>query len=282
MTHASLAQHITRAYSLEVSAKDIPALSAAAPNVSPGTTIAIPYLENQSNDARLAAAQAVKALGFTPMLHLSARRIASRAELDTFLRQAANDAGVEQCLVIGGDLRTPVGPFADSATLIETGVLEQAGMKVVGIAGHPEGHPHMLPTEQWEVLQRKCNIIEQRGMTPVIFTQFTFDADIALNWLATLRQQGIQHPVRLGVPGPANVAVLARYAAMCGVSACASIWSKYGLSIGKLFGSAGPDAFVNRLASGLTPEHGQVLLHFFPFGGIAQSINWIERYRTRT
>ena len=87
--------------------------------------------------------------------------------------------------------------------------------------------------------------------------------------------------MRVGVPGPAGIAVLARYAALCGVGACASMWAKYGISLGKLFGTAGPDVFVDRLAAGLTDAHGKVSLHFFPFGGIAQSVSWLERYRAR-
>ncbi|WP_315131336.1 methylenetetrahydrofolate reductase [Achromobacter marplatensis] len=273
--------HITDAYSLEVSAKDIPALTAAAPRILPGSTISIPYLPSQDNDARLAAARAVRALGLVPMSHLSARRIASLAELDSFVKRAVAEAGVERCFVIAGDPSTPLGPFADSASLIETGVFERAGIQVVGVGGHPEGHPVMSAADRWEVLERKCRSIGMRGMTPLIVTQFGFDADIVLAWLKTLRERGIEHPVRVGVPGPAGIAVLARYAALCGVSACASMWSKYGISLGKLFGTAGPDVFVDRLAAGLTEEHGEVSLHFFPFGGIAQSVRWIEQYRSR-
>lgn len=272
--------HITDAYSLEVSAKDIPALTAAAPRILPGSTISIPYLPGQDNDARLAAARAVRALGLVPMPHLSARRIASLAELDSFVKRAVAEAGVERCFVIAGDPATPLGPFADSASLIETGVFERAGIQVVGVGGHPEGHPVMSAADRWEVLERKCRSIGMRGMTPLIVTQFGFDADIVLAWLKTLRERGIEHPVRVGVPGPAGIAVLARYAALCGVSACASMWSKYGISLGKLFGTAGPDVFVDRLAAGLTEEHGEVSLHFFPFGGIAQSVRWIEQYRS--
>lgn len=272
---------ITDAYSLEVSAKDIPALTAAAPRILPGSTISIPYLPGQDNDARLAAARAVRALGLVPMPHLSARRIASRAELDSFVTRAVAEAGVERCFVIAGDPSTPLGPFADSSSLIETGVFERAGIQVVGVGGHPEGHPVMSAADRWEVLERKCRSIGMRGMTPLIVTQFGFDADIVLAWLKTLRERGIEHPVRVGVPGPAGIAVLARYAALCGVSACASMWSKYGISLGKLFGTAGPDVFVDRLAAGLTEEHGEVSLHFFPFGGIAQSVKWIEQYRSR-
>lgn len=273
--------NITDAYSLEVSVKDISALTAVAPRILPGSTISIPYLPGQDNDARLATAQAVRGLGLVPMPHLSARRIASLAELDSFVKRAVAEAGVERCFVIAGDPSTPMGPFSDSASLIETGVFERWGIQVVGVGGHPEGHPVMSTADRWDVLERKCDSIGMRGMTPLIVTQFGFNADIVLTWLKTLRERGIEHPVRVGVPGPAGIAVLARYASLCGVSACASMWSKYGISLGKLFGTAGPDVFVDRLAAGLTEEHGKVSLHFFPFGGIAQSVKWIEQYRSR-
>ena len=275
------ASKLTHAYSLEAGVKDMAALTAAAPQLLPGSIISIPYLPKQDNNARLAAARAVRELGLEPMPHLAARRIASLAEAESLIQRAVVEAGVERCFVIAGDPAHPMGPFADSAALIETGVFERWGIQVVGVGGHPGGHPVMSAAECWNVLERKCRSIEQRGMKPLIVTQFGFDADIVLAWLKALRERGIEHPVRVGVPGPAGVAVLARYAALCGVSACASMWSKYGVSIGKLFGTAGPDLLVDRLVSGLTDAHGQVSLHFFPFGGIAQSVKWIEQYRSR-
>lgn len=272
---------ITEGYSLEVSAKAVPALIAVADRIAPGTTIFIPYLPSEDNDARLAAAAKIRGLGFEPMLHVPARRIVSFAELESFVMRAVAEAAVERCFVIAGDSPTPVGPYPDSSTLIETGVFERAGIKLIGVGGHPEGHPVMNDAIRWEVLARKCHGIEGRGMKPLIVTQFGFDADIVLAWIEALRGRGIKHPVCVGVPGPASIAVLARYAAMCGVSASASIWSKYGISIGKLFGTAGPDRFVDSLANGLTETHGKVRLHIFPFGGIAQSVDWVERYRAR-
>lgn len=274
--------NITADYSLEVSAKAIPALTAAAARIAPGATIFIPYLAGEDNAARLSAAAIVRGLGLEPMLHIPARRIASLAELESFVTQAVAEAGVERCFLIAGDSPSPKGPFPDSTSLIETGVFERSGIKLIGVGGHPEGHPVMSESERWEVLERKCRCIADRGMAPLVVTQFGFDADIVLTWLAALRKRGIEHPVRVGLPGPAGVAVLARYAAMCGVSASASIWSKYGISIGKLFGTAGPDRFVDRLASGLTERHGKVSLHIFPFGGVAQSVEWVEDYRARS
>ncbi|UPG90534.1 methylenetetrahydrofolate reductase [Luteibacter aegosomaticola] len=272
--------HLMDGYSLEVSAKAIPALAKAASRIAPGSIISIPYLPNEDDEARLAAARAVRALGFTPMPHLAARRITSQAELESFIHRAVTEAGVEHCFVIAGDPATPKGPFPDSASLIESGLYERAGIKVLGVGGHPDDHPVMDVDHRWEVLEQKCQSIARRGMAPLIVTQFTFDADIALAWLATLRERGINYPVRLGVPGPAGIAVLARYAAMCGVGACASMWSKYGISLGKLLGTAGPEHFVDRLAAGLTAGHGDVRLHFFPFGGVEQSVKWISEYRS--
>jgi methylenetetrahydrofolate reductase (NADPH) len=97
-------------------------------------------------------------------------------------------------------------------------------------------------------------------MAALIVTQFGFDADRLLNWLKELRERGLDQAVRIGVPCPAGIKTLIRYAAFCGVSASASVLSKYGVSLGKLLGSAGPDKYVDRLAAGLGPEHGAVRL----------------------
>ncbi|MBV6790650.1 methylenetetrahydrofolate reductase [Xanthomonas euvesicatoria] len=277
----NFASTVTEAYSLEVSAKDIGALTNAAPRILPGCAMFIPYLPGQNEAARLAAAQMMRSLGFEPVPHLSARRIGSLGELQACIARLVDEAGVTRCLVIAGDPSTPKGPFPDSVSLIETGVFERSGIRTIAVAGHPEGHPILRTTEQWDVLERKCRSIQERGMAPLIVTQFGFDADIVVTWLEALRARGMTHPVRVGVPGPASVAVLARYAVSCGVGACASVLSNYGISIGKLFGNAGPDRFVDRLASRLTEAHGDVRLHLFPFGGIAQSVEWVAHYRSR-
>ncbi|ENE1251266.1 MULTISPECIES: methylenetetrahydrofolate reductase [Stenotrophomonas] len=275
------AQAFLDAFSLEVSAKAMPALAAEAARIPRGTTISIPWLASEDDDARLAAARRVRELGFEPMPHLPARRIGSRAALERFLQRASSEAGVAQYLVIAGDLATPAGPFADSASIIQTGLLERGGIKVVAIGGHPEGHPVMGSDECWQVLDHKCRAIEARGMAPMIITQFAFDADVVLAWLDALRARGIDVPVLVGVPGPASIARLARYAAMCGVGASASMLAKYGISIGRLLGTAGPEVFVDHLVSGLTEAHGLASPHFFPFGGIAQSLDWIKRHRAQ-
>ncbi|MEZ5897660.1 MAG: methylenetetrahydrofolate reductase [Parvularculaceae bacterium] len=269
---------ITEGYSLEVTAKDIPSLKTAAPQIWPEAPIAVPFLPNEGNDARIAAAKTVREMGFEPMPHFSARRIQSRSEFEEYLACVVKEAGIERCFVVAGDPSTPEGPFADSASLITTCAFERAGVKVIGVGGHPDGHPVMSKEECFRVLAEKTKDIERRGMAPLIVTQFAFDADAVLEWLIELRARGLDYPVRIGVPGPAGIKSLARFAAMCGVSASASVLSKYGISIRKLIGTAGPDKFVERLSEGLGPDHGLVRLHFYPFGGVEKTIEWIRNY----
>lgn len=268
-------------YSLEMTAKDVDALRAAAPGIAPGTPIAVTFLPGEEFASRIHAAKLVRELGFEPMPHFSARRIASAEEFERYLAAVTAEAGVQRCFVIAGDPSEPEGPFADSSTLIATGAFERNGITAIGIGGHPEGHPNMSADECWQVLSGKCAQIEARGMAPLIVTQFAFDAEAVLAWLADLRRRGIEAPVRLGVPGPAGIKTLMRFAARCGVGASASVLTKYGISITQLFGSAGPDKLVDTLERGLTPEHGKVRLHFYPFGGMEKTVAWINEYAGR-
>jgi methylenetetrahydrofolate reductase (NADPH) len=272
---------ITDGYSLEMTAKDIASLREAAPNIAPGTPVAVTFLPGEEPQARVDAAKAVRALGFEPMPHFSARRITSREQFEDYLNAVVREAGVKRCFVIAGDPPQPEGPFEDSTSMIATGAFEKAGIQAIGVGGHPEGHPNMTQDQCWQVLSSKCAEIERRGMAPLIVTQFAFDSDGLLAWLKELRQRGIDAPVRLGVPGPAGIKTLLRFAARCGVGASASVMAKYGLSITNLLGSAGPDKLVDALGRGLGPEHGPVRLHFYPFGGMVRTVEWINDYTRR-
>jgi methylenetetrahydrofolate reductase (NADPH) len=268
-------------YSLEMTAKEIEGLKEAAPLIKPATQIAITFLPGEEMSQRVEAAKLVRELGFEPIVHLSARRFTSRAELEQYLADITREAGVKRVFIIAGDPPEPEGPFEDSLQVIETGLLEKYGIDIVGIGGHPEGHPNVSKPDLWVWMEKKIAALRERGIIPLVVTQFAFDDDAIVDWVKEMRSRGIDVPVRLGVPGPAGIKRLLGFAKRCGVGASASVMKKYGISLTNLIGTAGPDKLVAALDKGLSEEHGRVRLHFYPFGALTASAQWINDYAAK-
>jgi len=268
-------------YSLEMTAKETEGLREAAPLIRPGTQVAVTFLPGESLEQRIEAAVLVRELGFEPIVHLSARRIESVAQLDWYLGEITAKASVKRVFIIAGDPPEPEGPYSDSLQIIDSGLLEKHGIEIVGVGGHPEGHPNNTPAELWTWMERKLAAIRAHGMVPLVVTQFAFDDDAIVAWLAEMRQRGIDVPVRLGVPGPAGIKRLLGFAKRCGVGASANVMKKYGISITNLIGSAGPDKLVDGLNKKLGTDHGRVRLHLYPFGALTASAEWINAYHAK-
>lgn len=262
-------------YSIEATAKDAGTIIIAEGLPCPAQVF-VPYLPEESDAARIDACVMIRSAGLTPVPHISARRLASVASLDALLGALCERAQVDTIFLIAGDLARPLGPFTDSLSVIATGLFERHGIKCVGIAGHPDGHPDVADAVIWQAMEDKVAALKARGLESQIVTQFSFDAQRVLGWLRDVRARGIEQTVRIGIPGPTGVRTLLRYATRCGVTASAGAVAKYGLSLGRLLGNAGPDRFVADLQAGLEAElTGQVHLHIFPFGGFAQTTDWL-------
>jgi methylenetetrahydrofolate reductase (NADPH) len=269
----------TDVYSLEMTAKDVASLEAAAPLIPAGTRISVTFLPGEEPQARVAAAAAVRRLGFTPVPHISARRISSSGELESYLDALVDQAQVEEVFVVAGDPPAPMGPYEDALAVIRTGLLPRYGVRRVGVSGYPEGHPEITRDQLRRAMLDKKAELQAQGLDYAIMTQFAFDAEPVLRWLAELRGDGVHGQVRIGVPGPASIKTLLRFAARCGVGASASVMRKYGVSLTKLLGHAGPDLLVHALAVGLQPDiHGDVALHFYPFGGLVRTAEWVAQF----
>lgn len=273
--HHPTGPELVRGFSLEMTGKDNDALAHAAGSIPPGTRVNVTYLGNEDLALRVAAATAVRTEGFEPVPHISARRLASVAELDDFLLALAERAEVTDVFAVGGDPETPFGPFPDALSLIESGRLQVHGVRSVAIGGYPEGHPDIDDPTLWQALEAKSAALRAAGLDGSIITQFGFDTGPVLSWLEDLRSRGVDLPVRIGVPGPAGIKRLLAYARRFGVSSSAGIAHKYGFSLANLLGTAGPDRFVTDLAGSLDPAiHGEVDLHFYTFGGMQATAQW--------
>ncbi|MGW1618732.1 methylenetetrahydrofolate reductase [Streptomyces sp. NPDC002172] len=277
---AAVSTSLLEDFSLEMTGKDVPKLEEASSLIPQGTRINVTFLGNENLQMRLDAARAVKRLGFVPVPHFSARRLGSRADFEQFLGGLQADGTEADVFAIGGDPTRPEGPYEDSLALIESGLLRDYGVRHVGIGGYPEGHPAISGEKLWAALRDKSAAMAAQGLDGSIITQFGFDVDPVLAWVERVRDEGIALPIRIGVPGPAGVRRLMGYAARFGVGTSASIARKYGLSITNLMGTAGPDKFLHALAEGHDPErHGTVKIHFYTFGGLKATSEWINQFR---
>ena len=266
-------------FSMEMTGKDVAKVENAAGVIPAGTRINVTFLENEDLQMRVDAAEAVKRLGFTPVPHISARRITSQEHLEEFLAALRVIHATENVFAVGGDPAVPMGPYEDSLALIESGVLQQYGAKTISIGGYPDGHPDIAEDVLWSHLEKKAAALSRLEIPGTIITQVEFDAHRVLSWVAEVRDHGVELPIRVGVPGPASVKLLLGFASRLGISTSTTIAKKYGLSVTNLLGKAGPEHFIRDLQAGLDPaKHGVVKLHFYTFGGFKTTAEWIANH----
>ena len=277
------AQALAADYSLEMTGKDVPALHEARPAIPPGTRVNVTFLGNEDLEMRVAAAKAVKDAGFVPIPHISARRLASQAQLEEFLDRLQQVGATDHVFAVGGDPATPEGPYDSALALIRSGVLQQYGVKEVSISGYPEGHPDIPTDVLWTHLEQKTAALTEAGLGTAILTQFSFDTDPVIAWIDDVRSRGIDATIRIGTPGPAGIKRLLAFATRFGVGANAMIVKKYGFSLTNLLGTAGPDRFVTDLADrlGAEPQAGDVKLHMYAFGGLAATAEWARDFQAK-
>jgi methylenetetrahydrofolate reductase (NADPH) len=90
-----------------------------------------------------------------------------------------------------------------------------------------------------------------------------------------LRAWGVTVPVRVGVAGPATVRTLLAYGVRCGIGNSLRAIGSQAISLTRIVAQHGPEKVVRRMAEG-EAGLGIAGLHFFPFGGFAQTARWID------
>jgi len=247
-----------------------------------GTRVFIALIEAGDVAGQIEAAKGLTRAGLIPIPHIPARFVRDLDDLKTRMAALTKDAGVTEVLLVGGGAPQPIGQYDATMQIMETGVLESNGLKRIGIAGHPEGNPDITKIHGeavlLKVLKEKQAWLKARGIEGFIATQFLFEAEPVAAWAANLRAQSIDLPIHVGVPGPATIKTLVKYAAMCGVGNSARFIRKQALNITKLLTVNTPDEFVGDLArvAGERPALGIAGPHFYPFGGFDKLFDWLS------
>lgn len=244
-----------------------------------GTTVNVTQLPGASISDIIAVCRRLRIEGMEPVPHIAARSIQSKAELAAYLDGLTGEASVKEVLVIGGGVSTPIGPYAETMDVLASGHLEAAGIRKVGVAGHPEGSPDISADGLAIALAAKNDWAARTGIETYIETQFCFDAGAILKWEKSIRAAGNVLPIHIGVPGPASLKTLLKFAQISGIGPSMRVLTRQTRNITRLLTVQAPDKLLVGLANGLRADPECLIrhLHFYPFGGLAKTVSWIDQ-----
>jgi methylenetetrahydrofolate reductase (NADPH) len=274
-----LSRRWLRNSSIEISGHEIGHAQDAARLLPRGTEVLIPWLPDSTPTQMVRAAATLRDAGLCPVPHIAARRMASAAQTKALFQDLVKNAGVHSVLLIAGDIERPAGPFDSALSLLRTGQAESAGIRSIGIAGYPEGHPLIEAAVLQQHLIQKLECLRTRGLHGFVVTQFCFEAQAVLRWLAALRNDGIAAPVRIGVAGPTRLRKLLAMGLRCGIgNSLRALKGKAG-AINALLSTHGPEELIAELARGeaLAPSVADLSLHLFAFGGAEVTARWLAQ-----
>jgi methylenetetrahydrofolate reductase (NADPH) len=243
-----------------------------------GTPVYVNHLPRRELSHTLSALIALAAAGLEPVPHIAARRIGSRNEAESFLKQAVRLAHVSKVMLIGGDAPDPVGPYRDAAALLDERLLSDCGVQQVGLAGYPEGHPRIASDALADALAEKLALAKKQGMGAHVVTQFSFAPNRIVEYCADLARRAPSVPVYVGLPGPTSPRTLLRYAQRCGVSASLRALQAQGMGAVRLFTNVDPTDQLTALARHMhTGSASNVVgVHLYSFGGVATTAHWMN------
>jgi methylenetetrahydrofolate reductase (NADPH) len=230
----------------------------------------------------VAAAAQLKRGGLSPVPHIVARNIEHRAALDGLLARLTASAGIDRALILGGDRDKSAGIYGSSLELIETGLLQQHGIRSIAIGCYPEGHPKISPEALDTARAAKLAAAERAGLDVTLVSQFCFQPEPIVVLAQRMRAQGVKAPFRVGVAGPANRMLLLKYAMICGVGASMKFLQRKPELARGVFSGETPEYLLREVAlrQMQAPQQNICGVHFFTFSGLAETARWAEAQRS--
>ena len=286
LSDESFAQRLSelaRRASTEIAPADETLLPVILGKLPAGTTLYIAHPPKTDLDEVVRVAVRAQSMGFQASPHIVARLLESAGQLRSALREL-KDGGVEQILLVAGDIERPVGPFASTLDVIASDVLAEAALPCVGFAGHPEGHKAIGPTILRKALQMKQQFARGTQTRAHIVTQFGFNPAALCAWGSHLAATGITLPIHAGIMGPTPLPRLIDFAMRCGVRA------SLGALIGNMSAMSAPGHVAVRpdeMLCGLLrssvahPAMRLARVHFYSLGGAVATATWLRAVADR-
>ena len=263
-------------WSIEVTPAGATKVESFGDALAPGTDVNVTFLPGSDPADTAKVAARLRDEGMHPIPHIAARSIKDKDQLKGILKALKDQASVDEVLIIGGGVDNPVGDFDSSMQILQTGLIQDHGIGKIGVSGHPEGSPDINADALAHALAWKNEFAKKEGLDLYIETQFCFEAAQVLQWERDIRAAGNALPIRIGIPGPATIKTLFRFAQISGIGPSMRFISKQAKNVAKLLTVQAPDLLLSELAEGMASDENCLLAHFhyYPFGGFAKTATY--------
>lgn len=235
-----------------------------------GATVSVTASPGKPIETTVEVAAALEATSLRVIPHLSARMIRNKAHLAELLTRMA-DAGIDRTFVVGGDADEP-GEFLDALSLIRAMADLGRLPGEIGVGCYPEGHPD-IPTPALEQALR-----DKAPFAAYMTTQLCFDPKVIASFIAARRAEGIELPVKIGIPGVAEIPKLLSISAKIGVKNATKFVAKNVGLVGALLKSGGiyrPNGLLKGLAPVIADPSAKILgLHVYTFNNAPATEAW--------
>lgn len=253
--------------------KNVREQAAALPRAA---TVSITASPGKGIEATVDLSIELERAGLHVIPHLSARMIRDRAHLSELLTRLA-DQGIDRAFVVGGDADEP-GEFMDALSLIRAMADLGKLPSEIGIGCYPQGHPDIPDEALLQALHDKS------PFAAYMATQLCFDPKATVAFIAARRAEGITLPVKLGIPGVAEIPKLLSISARIGVKDASKFILKNARFVGELIRSGGiyrPTHLVEQLAPLIADPAANVLgFHVYTFNNVPATIEWRDHERS--
>ncbi|CAI8279836.1 MAG: Uncharacterised protein [Alphaproteobacteria bacterium UBA4588] len=269
-------------WSIEVTPTGATKINSFAALLAENTSVNVTFLPGTDPNDTIAVAKRLSDEGMNAIPHIAARSLSDKDQLDGLLKRMTSEANVSEVLVIGGGVDKPVGAFDNTMQVLNTGLIQKYGISRIGVSGHPEGSPDIHDDALAQAIADKNAFAVSEGLSLYMETQFCFDAAAVLSWERAIREAGNALPIRVGIPGPATIKTLFRFAQISGIGPSMRFIAKQARNVAKLMTVQSPHLLLAGLANGMsnapTGEDKCLIQHFhyYPFGGFAKTAAYAD------
>ena len=274
--HKQAIMDLFAGFTMETTPKSAEKIPAYDQRLRHETPIYVTFLPGSDVRETVALCKRIVGEGFTPIPHIAARSLQSREMLEELAKAYGEELGLKKVLCIAGGVDEPLGPFSDSMQVLDSGILNKAGITHISVAGHPEGSPDMGDEAIQTALDWKNKYAESSGIELDICTQFAFEGEPVLTWEKRIRELGNKLPIIVGFPGVASIKTLLNFGMAAGVGQSLKFIRKRAMDVTKLLTVNAPDELAADLAKGMAADPDCLIkgVHMYAIGGLKKTSFW--------